>query len=320
MPDEVTIALASDWGTGTSTAYAVGDAIRQLDPDITIHLGDVYYSGTREEYRDYFLAPGCWPRGSLAPASAGAAHGTYLLNANHEMYSGGEGYFEVALPAVEQEASYFCLQNSNWRVVGLDTGYHVTRGLMVAFKNDTKLHKATVEWLEKKVFADRNDNRPVILLSHHQWFSAFDKREYAKVGKALARYLNHVVLWFWGHEHRLAGYAPFGFDGVTVRARCVGHGGMPVEVPSKIRRPDRPVVFHDDRAADVVGGESVGFCGFVHLRLDGPQCIVQYIDEQQTLLLTETWVRQGGQVVGSVAPGPGAAGLKWVRPERDLVR
>jgi 3',5'-cyclic AMP phosphodiesterase CpdA len=320
MPDRVSIALASDWGTGTASAYAVGDAIRAVNPDITIHMGDVYYSGTREEYRDYFLDEPAWPHGSLVASSASDAAGTYALNANHEMYSGGEGYFEEALPALKQTASYFCLHNAHWRVVALDTGYHTTRGVMIVFKNDTKLHKANIEWLEKTVFADSGDRRPVILLSHHQWFSAFDKHEYRKVGDALLPYLDRVALWFWGHEHRLAGYAPFGLRGGVVRARCIGHGGMPVDVARKVERTDRPVVFHDEREAEIVDGERVGFCGFAHVRLEGPECVVEYIDEKQTVLLREQWVHREGRLTGTLVKTPASSFLAWHRPETDLVR
>jgi len=93
LPNALRVALASDWGTGTASAYKVADEMTKSKPDVTIHLGDVYYSGTEDEYKTYFLAPGCWPRGSLAPAKDGDASGTYVLNANHEMYSGGQGFF-----------------------------------------------------------------------------------------------------------------------------------------------------------------------------------------------------------------------------------
>ena len=95
----------------------------------SLFIWAMYYSGTEEEYRTYFMAPGCWPRGKLNQGGTDAASGTYVLNANHEMYSGGRGYFDVALPGLQQETSYFCLENDYWRIVAVDTGYHCTRGL-----------------------------------------------------------------------------------------------------------------------------------------------------------------------------------------------
>src|SRR5258706_13696501 len=98
IPSACKIGVAGDWGTGTESAYGVARELGSHAPDYTIHLGDVYYSGTSQEYQDYFLAS--WPRGTK---------GTFALNANHEMYSGGNGYFETALKALRQPTSYFCL-------------------------------------------------------------------------------------------------------------------------------------------------------------------------------------------------------------------
>ncbi|MGH9259910.1 MAG: metallophosphoesterase family protein [Acidimicrobiales bacterium] len=307
IPDSCVIGLASDWGTGTESAYRVSDAIATLRPDITIHLGDVYYSGTLEEYRTYFLGEGDWPRGRLR---------THALNANHEMYSGGEGYFGAALPALGQETSYFCLENAHWRIVALDTGYYAKSvPFLELVVNFIRLHRDTRRWLADVVFADARDRRPVILLSHHQWFSAFDS-EYKRIGAELAPYLDRVLLWFWGHEHRLAGYASFGFGGATVRARCIGHGGMPIEIGKAPQRSDRPLVFTDERQAGSVDGEPIGYCGYVVLRLDGPALVVQYVDEMRNTLLEERWSVDAGGVRGAVALG---GQLKTVRPLSDLV-
>lgn len=307
LPDSCSVALAADWGTGTDSAYAVADAIRALAPDVTIHLGDVYYSGTESEFHNYFLGSGEWPRGKRS---------TYALIGNHEMYSGGAGYFRVALPALGQETSYFCLENKYWRILGLDTGYYAKSfPFLELIVNFIKLHNATCRWLQDVVFADESDRRPVILLTHHQWFSAFDT-EYWRIGSQLGPYLDRVLLWFWGHEHRFAGYAPFGFDGKRVRARCIGHGGMPIELNGKITHPDRPLVFTDDRKAGEVEGEPIGFCGFAMLRLDGPDLRVEYLDQTPTKLLEERWQSSPAGFTGSVALGER---LKQYRPLPTLV-
>ncbi len=307
IPDSCSVALAADWGTGDNSAYAVGDAIRALAPDVTIHLGDVYYSGTENEFRNYFLGPGEWPRGTRA---------TYTLNGNHEMYSGGAGYFRVALPTLGQETSYFCLDNAHWRILALDTGYYAKSfPFLELIVNFIRLHRATRRWLRDVVFADAGDRRPVIVLSHHQWFSAYDA-EYLRVGTQLGPYLDRVLLWFWGHEHRFAGYAPFGFDGKRVRARCIGHGGMPIELDGKIKRPDRPLVFADEREAGKVDGDPIGYCGFVILRLDGADLRVEYLDQTPAKLLEERWQMGPAGLTGSVTLGER---LKQYRPLATLV-
>jgi hypothetical protein len=311
IPDAVHVALAADWGTGTDSAYAVAAAIAARRPEITIHLGDVYFTGAAAEFADFFLPDDCWPRGTLR---------TFALNGNHEMYSGGRGYFDHALPQLGQPASYFCLHNAHWRIVALDTGYYTKRGLSLLFHDDTRLHEATLQWLESVVFADPADVRPVILLSHHQWFSAFDTREYPAVGHALEPYLSRVALWFWGHEHRFVGYAPYAPTGGTpVRARCIGHGGMPVELGATLVRPERRPVFIDDRKAAVLDGDDIGYCGFASLRFDGSSLTVDYIDEQNRPLLTERWTHSAAGLVGSVALHTTDPGFRLMTPLDALI-
>ncbi len=307
-----TVALAGDWGTGTKSAYAVAQRIRKLSPDYTIHLGDVYYSGTGKEFDCYFLPDDAWPHGTK---------GTFALNGNHEMYSGGRAYFNalkrepltytVGGERVPQEVSYFCLQNADWRILGIDTGYYA-KSFPVLELFDTqliKLHRAIRAWLKDVVFADPNDRRPVILLSHHEWFSAFDS-EYKRMGKQMQPYLGSVLLWFWGHEHRFAGYGPFGFDGgPKVRARCIGHGGIPFDIAYPHR--NRELVFSDERidcasTNQINARQQLGFCGFSVLTFEGPNLRVEYYDESgESPLLVERWSydSQTGTATGVVEGG-----------------
>jgi hypothetical protein len=301
MPDSVTVALAADWGTGTRPAYKVAKLIGDRETAVTIHMGDVYFSGTPQEYRDWFLGTEDWPRGSQH---------TFAMNANHEMYSGGEGYFETALGALNQEASYFCLENSHWRILGLDSGYYsgIVPLIEKFWHSRIRLHDDITQWLRSVVFPNAVDPRPVIVLTHHQLFSAFDS-SYSTLGKNLAPYLDRVLLWFWGHEHRFAGYGPVSVNGLpAIRARCIGHGGMPIELdqPDEARARATNLVFYDDRRdpeSSAALQTPIGYCGFAVLRLDGPLLTVEYIDENGNLLLTESWNRSAGIPVGRADAG-----------------
>jgi len=316
MPDKCAIGLAADWGSGTISAYKVRDAMLSKEPDITIHLGDVYFSGTDKEFQDYFLGSEDWPKGKLQPGNGSSAHETYILNGNHEMYSGGRGYFELALPQLKQEASYFCLENSNWRIVAIDTGYYAkTFPILELFSSFIRLHKENLSWLSDIVFADANDKRPVILLSHHNWFSAYDS-EYKRMGRQLVPYLDRVLLWLWGHEHKFIGYAPFGFEGKTVRTRCIGHGGMPVELGFVPKR-ERGLIFTDERKLYELEGKEIGYCGFAFLGLDGPQLRLEYCDEERNTLLVEQWEITPAGLKGTVSGGDE---LKVYRSLEELVR
>ena len=110
-------------------------------------MGDVYYAGTVKEFRQYFLGSDDWPRRTVA---------TYLLNAHHEMYSGGEGYFGVALSAISQETSYFCLENAHWQIVAVDTGYSARTfpllELLLSYGTDVVDHSHCVRIYERLLF------------------------------------------------------------------------------------------------------------------------------------------------------------------------
>lgn len=353
----VTVALAGDWGSGTYSAYRVADRItKEFTADYTIHLGDVYYSGTGSEFEDYFMPEDAWPEGTM---------GTFALNGNHEMYSGGRAYFRALRQKtrpifnergekvgekpgkltykvkdrpepVPQEVSYFCLENDHWRIVAIDTGYYA-RSFPFLELFDThliRLHAKMRRWLNQVVFKDPSDRRPVILLSHHEWFSAYDS-EYTRMGKQLVPYLDRVLLWFWGHEHRFSCYAPFGLaeNGPQVRARCIGHGGVPFDIayPKRHRR----LVCSDERISSestnyVDAKQQLGFCGFALLRLAGPTLSVEYYDEREesASLLKETWSwdSASGTATGTVEGGEALAkykdGYPKVPPKRvdDLER
>ncbi len=206
LPNQVRAALLGDWGTGLYGAVPCAESIRR-DPghfDLLMHLGDVYYAGTRREVRERFL--------DLWPYRPGAVNRS--INSNHEMYSGGYAYFEETLPKFGQESSYFVLQNDYWLLVGLDVAYV-----------DHDIDDQQVEWLEQVVAAA--DDRKVLLFSHHQLFSRFQSQG-PKLAVRLARLLESgkISAWYWGHEHRCVLYEPDPRYG-GLRGRCLGHGGMP---------------------------------------------------------------------------------------------
>lgn len=297
FPDECCIALAADWGTGTRSAYKVRDRILAKNPNVTIHLGDVYYAGKPEEFAEYFLGPDDWPRGR--GVATGTSLPTYALNGNHEMYSGGKGYFD-AIRGLGQVASYFSLENKFWRIIAIDSGYYSK--LFPFFELLPwwiRVHRATRDWL-RNVVLSTGDRRPIILLSHHQWFSAFEA-EYKRLGSGLGRD-SRYLLWFWGHEHRFAAYGAHARtkNGPRVRARCIGHGGMPIEGIGQAPKRNRNLVLYDKRKAREVDGTAIGHCGFAVLTFEGPALVVSYEDEDGVLLLRERWSFADGEVTGEV--------------------
>ena len=177
--ERVRMALTGDWGSGTDEARRVGRQMAERHPDFTIHLGDVYYVGSLAEVNEHFLGvdnphndytPCTWPAGRV---------GSFALNGNHEMYALGDAYFELLLPQMgmhsprrRQQASFFCLENDDWRVIALDTGYNsIGRPIIENILRPTgRLEDALVEWLRDDVkLGARGDHRGIVLLSHHQY-------------------------------------------------------------------------------------------------------------------------------------------------------
>ena len=153
IPDNARIAVFADWGTGLYGAPAIAKCIEGLDRcDVVLHLGDTYYSGENDEVRDRLV--GNWPKRPTGVINR-------ALNGNHEMYSGGKGYFEALSGFFQQPASCFALQNAAWLLVCLDTSYQ-----------DFDLDARQVAWVESIVNAA--GSRKLILFSHHQPFSQLD--------------------------------------------------------------------------------------------------------------------------------------------------
>lgn len=313
--DEIRIALAGDWGTGTDEAFMVAERIKSFDPHYAIHLGDVYFVGDPTEVRENFLGipnpqhaykPCVWPRGS---------RGTFSLNANHEMYARGYGYFPLMLPELGlsihgrpqgQKASFFCLENQYWRLVALDTGYRSINIPIIEdipfFSPDCALPGPLMAWLRESVFRPE-DKRGIILLGHHQYCSCF-QAGYTRQAEQLAEFIQRPVLWFWGHEHRLAIYEKFQTGkGITAFGRCIGHGGMPIALPpDQVIHPECQAEFLDYRPYPNDENLKIGFNGFARLTFRRETLTVEYVDLNDTVLFEESWkIEEGGALERTAA-------------------
>lgn len=303
---EIRIALAGDWATGTDEAESVSKLMISFKPHYSIHLGDVYYVGSPHEVDENFLGiknprnsyePCLWPNGS---------HGSFALNGNHEMYARGFAYFDRILPALGlmshgkpsgQKASFFCLENEYWRIIGLDTAYDSIGWPLLEyfFRPACALRPEQISWLREIVRPREDDPRGIIILSHHQYYSRYDNW-YPQQAKQLAEFFSRPVLWFWGHEHRMAIYEEFGVrGGVRAFGRCIGHGGMPVDLP-----PGRPkhaqcvVEFTDHRHYPNDENLTIGFNGFAKMSLHENRAMIQYVDVHGATIFSESWVCEDG--------------------------
>jgi hypothetical protein len=220
------LAIIGDWGTGDQVAINLLQQVASFGPEVLIHLGDVYYAGTHNEEQTNFL--------DICRQVLGNNVLIFNLCGNHDMYSGGQGYYWL-VDQIGQQASYFCLQNSNWQFLAMDTGHNDNNPITVS-TNMTKLVTFGT-WAEENWLLDKINlagTRKTVLLSHHQLFSPFgavgtgNGQSYAYNPNLRATFqavTSKVAWWFWGHEHTLAVFDPY--MGVE-RGRCVGASAVPV--------------------------------------------------------------------------------------------
>jgi hypothetical protein len=275
LPENAVVAVVGDWGTGQPEALAVLESLAAKSPDVVIHLGDVYYSGTQTEQQNYFFDNWCKilklqcdaNRNITTPRPA-----TFSLPGNHDMYCGGQPYYAM-IQQLGQQASFFCLRNHYWQFIGLDTAYydHSVGGPC------THLAPGQPEWLADK--ANNSGGRQTVLLSHHQLFSnteTFDPKD----GRApnainpllmseVEPILSKVKLWLWGHQHQFVAYAD-----PRVKARCVGHGAYPVGISEL--GPSASAIPMDSALGPQQHGDDFWDQGYALIQLNGAAATVTY--------------------------------------------
>src|SRR5262249_6999569 len=88
MNPNARVALIADWGTGTDAAVGLLQSVKRKSPDIVIHLGDVYYSGTAAECDKFFLQIV-----NEVFERANTNVPIFTIPGNHDMYAAGTGFY-----------------------------------------------------------------------------------------------------------------------------------------------------------------------------------------------------------------------------------
>lgn len=272
LADRCRLVMVGDWGSGLPRAQKVAREMRKyveesIKDDVechVVHLGDVYYSGWEYEYRKRFLR--YWP----VKTEERDKVGSWSLNGNHDMYSGGHAYYGTLLAdprfAKQAKSSFFRLANAAWQIIGLDTAY-----------DDNGLKDPQAAWLADTLA--RNDQR-AILLTHHQFFSVYENAP--SVGRALTEKLgpllsdNRIYGAVWGHEHRCVLHAAHG--GLQF-ARLLGNGGVPVYMTHDPAAAYPSPAIYEDRRYLPSGLERWAYMGFAVIDLDARSLRARYIDE-----------------------------------------
>jgi hypothetical protein len=271
IENDARVFLVGDWGSGLDRAARVAEQIKKemarsgRRQNVIIHLGDVYYSGTEREFKRRFLGP--WPVDSPTTSLS------LTLPGNHDMYSGGHGYFEHALTdsrfVRQGGCSYFSLQNDHWRLLGLDSAYE-----------DGGLNGEQAAWARATIM-ESPDNVGTVLLSHHQPFSAHNTGNRTlrrKIAPVLAT--KRVDAWFWGHEHRCIVYGPADVDGNPLAfSSCLGHGGVPEYLIMREGDTKPPPWAYEYLRVDSDDFQPWGTFGFAVMELNNERISIRYIDE-----------------------------------------
>jgi hypothetical protein len=288
--------------------------------------------------------------------------GSFALAGNHEMYSSGTDYLAMIQNSLRQfgerlspgtgwtgqELPFFCLQSEHWSFIGLDTGYNCLqtawyKRIFNLHPNDLQLllPELLMEWLRANP-AILDPRRGIVLLSHHQYATAFnDENEFTNPAKQLKELLgDRKVVWIWGHEHRWAVYGQYQLspDHIVCCGRCVGNGSMVDEhLPERsldpVKAVSRKLEVRDNRVADTFPFNKkdvdVGYNGYLQMEVDGTDLRMTYraaywngndhTKQYNEPLFTETW--RVDQATGStnqissadltIDPVTGASGLSY---------
>jgi len=269
----------------------VASLAAQDSPQMSIHMGDVYYVATNAQYQTNILGMTdstkphqqgvAFPRGSVI---------TFLQMGNHELISGCQGLYQSGFSYTAQQTTYAVWQSESWRIVSLDTGrlcYSLgpdnVRNVETG-STDAPMPDEVVDWLTNTVkLGDPSDKRGIILLSHHQPYDAF-----AKASIGAAQQINTIlpkgkqILWFYGHDHMFAIFKKMSLANMdfVMYPRLIGIGGFPNILATPVTTEG--LVAYDFRTYqsmpdDDGASQNVGFNGYTKMVITGNKVDISYI-------------------------------------------
>lgn len=301
LPPNATVALLADWGGDNPAARHIASVAKKQNPNIAIHLGDIYYGGIASECETFLQL---WPfQTNLQYPVLGVPPGTsFALNGNHEMYSGGEAYFDLVLTAFHQPQPFFCLENNHWRLIGLDTAYNDGR-----LKPSGPDDPMTTQWNWLVAILSTNDGKKNILLTHHQPLSAHAqefgdsqplRNDFAALLATEGVAPDAVFGWFFGHEHRCAIYND---SQTTFNARLIGNGCIPHEVQTEDTADPGCTPFNkvNRRQTDPDSGAATSMFALLSFTDSAGQVLIEYIDEDFEVWGSEVWDATKGRLNGT---------------------
>lgn len=225
----VRLGIAGNCGAGTygadgGAAIEVMKQLEAMNCDYLLHMGGTSYFAAGDAPR---LAGNDETRNLTRhwPQHAGRGR-SFILNSGLEMYSGGNGYFSLALGSEifrhQNKTSYFALTFGKWVILGLDSAYHASASNL--YTNGI-LGEQQSAWIrEYRRSLGGFDGKKVLVLTHHEGLNLQgDKLSglFREVADALGRAPD---VWYWGRPHNGIAYSNASAAGrLGTRARCAGH-------------------------------------------------------------------------------------------------
>jgi len=318
---KVRLGIVGDWGGGSgendsSPAAAVMRQLAAQGGDYLIHMGDVYYAGTGgaphiPENQEAVNFTSLWPRQYAAPGRS------FTLNSNHEMYSGANGYFPLALGGDifrhQNMTSYFGLTFGQWVILGLDSAYHAAAG---SFYLQGVLGEQQSAWIRQ--FGEDIGGfggKKILVLTHHEG-QDMQGRNLTPLHHEITSAIGRAPdVWYWGHLHNGIVYGPASAAGrQNVRARCVGHSAIPFGVaPGLLDASGNRIagVEYFARTSSPAGGNRV-LNGFATLELDPNGGIAEAYYEQGNP--APVWSARSGRDAAPEDPGLTSAPAREPEP------
>jgi len=231
------IAIVGDLGTNDTIHTNTLKAIRDQNPDLVIHLGDIYVGGSNEECDEFWgIYENVFGKNSTRRPPL------FCIPGNHEYISAGEGFFNRLVktkrlgdPENPQKSSYFSLESEDLKlqILGLDTGYN-SKNFSLPIGSETmdystSLHPDEAKWAQNRLQYAKDNGWRSIVLTHHQYFSAYwkQKMENTVLAEQILSAGQPITAWIWGHEHRIDIYDKELKNGNVKMAFCLGNGAMP---------------------------------------------------------------------------------------------
>lgn len=207
------VGIIGDYGTGLPDSYELlENMVVNQGVTVILHLGDVYYAGTPEEYETNVMQ---FLRKLRMKVKRQLLF--YSIPGNHDYYSWGLPFLCFVREAnseefAKQQASYFCLrsEDNRWQFLGADTAYHDANPLDQINQTNLgpRLRKTELAWHKHKMESFPGST---IFLSHHQLFSIHDRlcgslsqyRNFSCMNPLLSQqlfeYMPYFSAWYWGH-------------------------------------------------------------------------------------------------------------------------